>query len=181
MKAIKKLLFLVAALAALILITALFVKKDFQVTRTITVNERTDQVFDYIQYLEHQNEYAVWMKKDPAIILDSEGEDGEVGYIAKWESKLEEIGSGEQEITAIEDNERIDFELRFESPQKMSALAYMTTEATSQNNTEVTWTFLGSSPYPFNVMLLFFDAEKTIGPDLEQGLKNLKQILESPE
>ena len=181
MKAIKKFLFLVTALAALVLITALFVKKEFKVTRTVTINENTEKVFDYIQYLEHQNEYAIWLEKDPAIIMDSKGEDGEVGYISKWDSELEDLGFGEQEITAIEDNERIDFELRFESPQKMSAQAFMTTEKTASNNTEVSWTFLASSPYPFNVMLLFFDPEKTIGSDLEQGLKNLKQILESPE
>ncbi|MEA5261053.1 hypothetical protein VB264_24895 [Arcicella aquatica] len=46
------------------------------------------------------------------------------------------------------------------------------------NQTEVTWTFEGSMPYPMNLMMLFYDMEGLIGKDLADGLKNLKVILE---
>jgi hypothetical protein len=32
--------------------------------------------------------------------------------------------------------------------------------------------------YPFNVMLLVYDMEKTLGKDLQQGLNNLKELME---
>jgi len=62
----------------------------------------------------------------------------------------------------------------FESKAKTSLLV-------SGNDTEstVTWTFEGSTPYPFNLMLLFMDMDKMIGKDFETGLNNLKVILEN--
>ena len=41
--------------------------------------------------------------------------------------KLEDVGSGEQEITSIEENEKIICELRFKKPDEMIAESYMTT------------------------------------------------------
>jgi len=42
----------------------------------------------------------------------------------------------------------------------------------------VAWTFNGSMPYPFNIMRVFTSIDKMIGKDLQDGLNNLKSILE---
>jgi hypothetical protein len=51
-------------------------------------------------------------------------------------------------------------------------------EPLDSNSTKVTWNFRGDMNYPFNVMLLVYDMEKTLGKDLQQGLNTLKEILE---
>lgn len=180
MKFFKKLLFVIVALIALVLITALFVKKEYSVTRTVVIQAEVSDVYDYISYLENQKEYAIWQAKDPQTKNTSVGVDGTVGFIQSWSSKHDEVGVGEQEITKMKLNKRIDFALRFEKPMKMEADAYMTTELKG-GGTEVTWGFEGGNPWPFNIVFLFLDMDKELGPDLQEGLDNLKKIIESKE
>lgn len=180
MKFIKKLLFVIVALVALVLITALFVKKDYQVTRTVVIDAEVSEVYDYISYLENQQEYAIWQKKDPKTKNTSKGTDGTVGYIHGWNSSHEEVGVGEQEITKMKLDERIDFALRFKKPMEIESTAFMTTKK-KVAGTEVTWAFEGGSPWPFNIFFLFMDMDEVLGPDLQQGLDNLKKIIETKE
>ncbi|MFT5858631.1 MAG: hypothetical protein ACI865_000719 [Flavobacteriaceae bacterium] len=180
MKILKKLLFVVVALLAIILITALFVKKDYTVARSVEIKSNVSDVYDYLSQLENQQEFSVWQAKDPKTKNSSKGKDGTVGYIHSWSSKHEEVGVGEQEIMKMEIDKRIDFALRFKEPMELDATAYMTTEEKG-DRTKVTWTFEGSRAYPFNVFFLFMDMDETLGPDLQKGLNNLKEILESKD
>jgi hypothetical protein len=46
------------------------------------------------------------------------------------------------------------------------------------DKTLVTWGFSGRNPIPFNVFMLFYNMDKTVGKDFEEGLSELKKILE---
>jgi hypothetical protein len=54
----------------------------------------------------------------------------------------------------------------------------MSTTIVSDKETKVSWAFTGKMKYPMNLMLLFMNMEKMIGNDLQNGLNNLKGILE---
>jgi hypothetical protein len=56
--------------------------------------------------------------------------------------------------------------------------AYMTFDSITDTTTLVKWGFNGSMPYPMNLSLLFMDLDGMLGKDLDQGLANLKTILE---
>lgn len=174
MKVVKVILIGLAALVGLVLITALFVKKDYQVERSIAVNRPKAEVFDYIKNLKNQDQYSVWAKGDPAMKKEYRGTDGTVGFVSAWESK--KMGKGEQEIKGIREGERVDYELRFKEPMAGTNQAYMTTEAVSEGQTSVKWGFSGHMSYPMNVMILFM--EGSLGNDFQQGLTNLKSNLE---
>lgn len=181
MKFLKKLGILLITLIALVLIIALFVKKDYHVSRSVEVSVSNADAFDYVRYLRSQDEFAVWQAMDPNVKQTYSGEDGSVGAIYKWDSKVEDVGAGEQEIMKIDDGKRIDFELRFTRPWEMTGDAYMTTEPLGDSKTKVTWAFEGSTPWPWNFFFLFMDMDGELGPDLQKGLDNLKQNLESQE
>jgi len=178
MKILKKTLIVLAILIAIPLIIALFVKKDYQVERAIIINKPKAEVFNYVKYLKNQNEYSKWANIDPAMKKEYKGTDATVGFISAWESKRDSVGKGEQEIKAIKDGERIDYEIRFIEPLASVSSAYMETIAVSENETRVKWGFKGVMPYPFNIMHLFFNMEEMIGNDLQTGLNNLKVIME---
>ena len=91
---------------------------------------------------------------------------------------MREVGKGEQEIKSITDGARIDMELRFKKPMEMTDNAYMITEAVDSTHTKVKWGFFGKTAYPMNIMGLFMDMDKMLGPDLQKGLDNMKGILE---
>lgn len=165
----------IVAIATLIMTT----ETDFGVEREITINKPRNEVFAYAKLVKNQNEWGPWFKRDPAMKQEFIGTDGSVGFISKWESQNTEVGSGEQEIKRIVENERIETELRFKQPFESKADAYLTTEAAAENQTKVKWGFKSSMPRPMNLLLLVMDLEKDIGKDYESGLSGLKKAVES--
>lgn len=178
MKALKIILLVIVGVIALALLTGLFVKGEYAVEREVSINKPKQEVFDYVKLLKNQDNYSVWAKADPLMKKDFTGEDGTVGCISGWESTNPDVGKGEQEIKAIVDGERIDYELRFKEPFESTDFAYMTTEAVSDSVTNVKWGFNGKMKYPMNLMMLFMNMEEMLAPDLENGLRSLKGILE---
>ena len=168
-----------AILIAIPLILAAFTKKDYAVEREITINKPKQEVFDYLKFLKNQDDFSKWAKMDPAMKKTYSGTDGTVGFVAGWNSDDENVGVGEQEITAIKNGERIDIDLRFIEPFEASDKAYFTTESVGNNQTKVTWGFSGNNKFPVSIMMLFMNMEKAIGGDFEQGLAKLKTTLEN--
>lgn len=179
MKIFKKIFIAIAILIAIPLVVALFTKKDYAVEREIIINKPKQEVFDYIKFLKNQDNYSVWATIDPAMKKEYKGTDGTVGFISAWESKIDDVGKGEQEIMKIIDGERLDFQLRFKIPFEANDDAYMVTETIAENQTKVKWGFKGKMSYPMNFMLLFMNMEKMLGNDLATGLSNLKKVLEN--
>lgn len=179
---IKKILFVIGGLIVLLIgtvvIMTLAAPTDYRVEREVTINKPRAEVFSYMKMLKNQNEWGPWAKKDPAMKQEFRGTDGSAGFISVWKSDKPDVGEGEQEIKKITEGERIDTELRFKTPFESKSDAYMITESVGENQTKVKWGFSGSTPRPFNAMMLFFDMDELVGKDFEEGLKTLKATLE---
>jgi len=178
MKIIKYIVVALGILLAALLLMGLFLPKEYTVSRQVRINRSKVEVFDYVRLLKNQHYYSVWWKMDPNQVTTYTGEDGTVGFIAAWKSELDSVGSGEEEIVAIQEGERIEYALRFKEPFESNASSNMIFTATDSNSTTLTWNFKGDMSYPFNVMQLFMSMEDMLGKDIEQGLNNVKAILE---
>lgn len=178
MRILKKILIVVGILFAVPLIVVLFVKKDYAVEREIVINKPKAEVFEYIKLIKNQDNYSRWNILDPKMKKTYKGIDGTVGFISAWESNHENVGVGEQEIVKITDGERIDMKLRFKKPIEAEDDAYMITEDVANNETKVKWGFRGVFPYPMNLMGLVMNMDNEIGGEIEEGLTNLKIVLE---
>jgi len=178
MKILKKIAIGLVALIAILLIVALFVKKDFNVEREIVINKPKKEVFDYIRFIKNQDNYSKWNMTDPNMKKTYRGTDGTPGFVYSWESDNKNVGSGEQEIKNIKEGEIIEMKLRFKVPFENEDDAYMKTIEVSPMQTKVVWGFKGTMPYPMNLMALCMNMDKHIGDDLDTGLKNLKTVLE---
>ncbi len=178
MKALKIIGIILAGLIALLLITALFINGNYAVEREVTINKAKQEVFDYVKYLKNQNQFSVWAKIDPAMKTEFRGEDGTVGFVSAWDSKNPKAGKGEQKIIKIDNGSRIDYEIHFIKPFESTDYAYLAFESTSESTTKVKWGFKGTMKYPMNLMLLATNMEKMLAPDLQNGLNNLKALLE---
>lgn len=175
MKVLKIILIAIAVLIAIPLIGALFVGKEYKIEREITVNRPETFVFDYVKHIKNQDKYSVWNMADPNMKQEFKGTDGTVGFVNSWNGN-DDVGEGEQEITAIKEGERIDMQLRFKRPMESTTNAFMATEPVNANSTKVKWGMYGESSYPMNFMNFMMDG--MLGPDLEEGLQNLKKNLE---
>ncbi|KLT69790.1 SRPBCC family protein [Flavobacterium sp. ABG] len=178
MGAIKKILAALILVVAIVLITAYFMPRNYAVEREIIIHKPVDSIFTYVRYLKNQNEFSVWANIDPKMKLTYKGTDGSVGALSAWESKVKEVGVGEQEITKIIEGKRLDFALRFKEPMNDTAVGFMSTESLAADQTKVKWGINGVIPYPMNIMLPFMKMDQMIGNDLQKGLDNLKAKME---
>ena len=178
MKTLKVIGLALVVVIVLLLIIPLFINGNYAVEREVTINKPKQEVFDYVKYLKNQNKFSVWAKIDPAMKTEFRGEDATVGFVSAWDSENPKAGKGEQKITKIDEGNRIDYEIHFIKPFESTDLAYLTFESVSENATKVKWGFHGTMKYPMNLMLVFTDMEKMLAPDLQNGLNNLKEIIE---
>jgi hypothetical protein len=178
MKIVKYIFAALGILLAVLLLTGLFLPKEYALSRTVTIQRSNADVYNYVKYLKNQANYNVWAQMDPNQINTYTGEDGQVGFTSAWKSEIDSVGAGSQTIVAMNEGTSIDYEIIFTEPFESTMQTAMLFEPLDSNSTKLTWNFRGDMNYPFNIMLLVYDMEKTLGKDLQQGLNTLKEILE---
>jgi len=171
-------LYIVLAIAALLLLLAAIAPKNYNVSRSIEIKRPKGVVFEYLKSLKNQDEWSPWAKRDPNMQKKFTGTDGEVGAINYWKGN-KQVGEGEQEITKIVEGKRIESELRFLKPFKSTSDAYIETVEVGSDRTKVIWGFSGKNVFPMSIMMLFMSMDKAVGKDFEEGLASLKEILEN--
>ena len=175
MNIIVTILLVVAGIIALLLIIALFMKKEHYVNREIIINAPGQKVFDFLKLLKNQDQFNKWAKVDKDRKEEFKGTDGTVGYIYSW-SGNKNAGQGEKEIKNIIEGKRIETEIRFVKPMRVSASVIFETESLSDDQTKVILINTGTLKYPLNIMIPM--AEKKFPKDMDDSLSTLKNILE---
>lgn len=174
MKLLKRLVLLLLAIVALVLIAGLFLPKDFEVQRSILIQKPRAEVFEYIRLLKNQDNYGKWQLSDPNMKKHYQGTDGTAGFKYSWDSK--DLGKGSQTILRIVEGDLMETELDFGFGEP--AISTISTADAGAGSTQVTWSLKGHSAYPLNalsaIMSLFYD----VGDDFDEGLTNLKNVLE---
>jgi len=77
-------LYIIAALVALVLLLHLMGPKNYDVFRTVEISRSKNEVFTYLKSLKNMDEWSPWAKKDPNMQKKFTGDDGEVGAISYW-------------------------------------------------------------------------------------------------
>jgi hypothetical protein len=175
MNIIITILLIVAGIIALLLIVALFMRKEHYVRREIIINAPLQKVFDYLRLLKNQDNFNKHAMAGPDRKREFKGTDGTVGYIYSW-SGNKNAGVGEKEIMNIVEGKRIESEIRFVKPMAAIARMIMETESLSDNQTKVSWSNAGTLKYPLNIMVPMM--EKMLPKDMDSSLTTLKNILE---
>ena len=176
MKILRNIIFTLLGLILLLLVACIFIDNHFKVSREVTINKPKMEVFNYVKVIKNSTNYNHWWLIDSMAKLDFKGQDGNVGFIASWNSKNDEMGVGEQEIMKVVDGERIYCALRFKKPFEGEAVTYMELVSVNENTTKLKWSFESESHYPMNFMNLLMG--KMLGGYLQESETKLKAILE---
>ncbi|MBO6607595.1 SRPBCC family protein [Psychroserpens sp.] len=171
-------LYILGGILVLLILLAIIAPKNYHVQRSIVIDRSVSEVFNYIKFIKNQDEWSPWKKRDPNMIQNFEGTDGEVGFISKWAGN-KDVGTGEQEILTVHQNDRIESKLRFLKPWKSESDAFIKTETSGNDQTKVTWGFSGKNKVPINIFMMLYNVDKHVGKDFNEGLECLKEILET--
>ena len=176
MNIIITILLVVAGIIALLLLIALFMKREHYVNREIIINAPRQKVFDYVKLLKNQDQFNKWATADKKNRKEEfKGTDGTVGFIYAW-SGNKNAGQGEKEIKNIIEGKRIETEIRFVKPMRVSSGVIFETESLSENQTKVNLINTGRLKYPLNIMIPMM--VKHVAKDMDISLSTLKNILE---
>jgi len=176
MNAIIIILLVVGGIIALLLIIVLFMKKEHYVNREIIINAPRQKVFDFLKLLKNHDQFNKWATADKGRKEETKGTDGTVGFIYSW-SGNKSAGEGEKEIKNIIEGKRIETQIRFVKPMRISSDEIMEVESLSNDQTKVSWSNAGILKYPLNIMIPI--AEKNFAKDMDISLSALKTVLEN--
>jgi hypothetical protein len=168
-------LFVIAAIIALLFIVAFFTKRGYSIQREIIINAPLQKVFDYLRFLKNWDNFNKPAMADPSEKREFKGTDGTVGFIYSW-SGNSKVGQGEKEIKLISEGKRIETEIRFVKPFTAVGHTSVVTQPVSDTQTKVMFSNVSDLNYPLNILLLV--VEKGIAKDMDTSLSSLKNILE---
>lgn len=175
MNSIAIILIVLIGIITLLLIVAMFSRKEYNVQRSIIINASKEKIFEFLKHLKNQELFNKWVMIDPNMKKHFRGVDGTVGFIYGWNGN-KKAGEGEQEIKEIITGEKIVTEIRFVRPFAGIANVCMTASTITLNQTKVNWSNKSKVIFPMNIMMPII--EKMLSKDMDTSLEKLKVILE---
>jgi hypothetical protein len=149
---------------------------DFRVTRTAIIQAPAADVFAHVNNLRKWQDWSPWAKLDPAAKATFEGPAAGPGAVFKWDGNSQ-VGAGIMTVTESRPAELVRIQLDFVKPMAGTS----TTEFTFKpqgNQTMVTWAMFGQNNFVSRAICMFMNQDKMVGGAFEQGLANMKVIVE---
>lgn len=149
------------------------------VERQITIQANPDRVFALVGDLEQWNAWSPWVKIDPNADMQISGSG--IGQTMVWSSQHPQVGSGSQEITALEEPRYLRTHLEFDGQGQADATIAI---GPLEDMTRVTWSLdtdvRKGVPLLLKPVSAYFGLlmDSTVGRSYETGLRNLKTVIE---
>jgi uncharacterized protein YndB with AHSA1/START domain len=175
---IKKILLVLVGLLSVLLAAIAVQPSHFSITRSGTIGAPPDAVFPHVNNLHRWEAWSPWAKLDPAAKNTFDGPQEGTGAIFRWTGN-DQIGEGVMTITESRPPELVRLRLEFIKPMPgISTTEFTFAPAGAQ--TTVTWTMSGDNNFIGKACCLFMNMDKLVGGQFEQGLANLKHVVETP-
>ncbi|MCU7617984.1 SRPBCC family protein [Chryseobacterium sp. PBS4-4] len=156
------------------LIAILFFDTHYHKEKTIVINAPQNKVWQQVNSMKAINDWNPWKKMDKNLAEDYKGKSGEVGDYYHW-SGNDEVGEGEQKITALIPMEKVSTQMHFIRPFEDDATSDIIVKPEG-NTTKVTWGIdfeLETKMKPMKPMM-----DYQMQKSLDEGLDNLRTLLE---
>jgi len=176
MKALKITGIVIGVILLLFLLTILVLPSESHVERSIVINASSEKVFRVVNNFKRFNDWSPWASIDPDTKYVYEGPAMGEGAKMSWVSDHSDVGSGAQWIVESVPNKLVRTELQFEGFEDVSEAAFIIEEL-AEGQTKVTWAFDAEMKGVGKIFGVMMDG--MLGPMYEEGLENLKSIVES--
>jgi effector-binding domain-containing protein len=174
MKILKRIVFVLLALIAILIITAYLLPRHSHVERSLLIKSPADQIFVQVNTLKNWPNWSPWHKMDPNMEIEYLDADKGVGAKYTWKSANNKVGNGSMTITKSIPYDTISTEMAF-MDNGISNVNFIFTK--SDAGTLVKWTL--DSDLGWNPIYRYFGLmmDRMVGPDFENGLNNLKDVV----
>ena len=149
---------------------------SFRIERSATLQAPPEKIFPHIDDFHRWTAWSPWENIDPQLKRSYTGAANGPGAVYAWEGNSK-VGSGRMEITGSAPSSKVVIRLDFQKPFEAHNTAEFTLVPGAQGTT-VNWAMYGPSPFVSKLMGIFFNMDRMVGAQFEQGLANLKSITE---
>ena len=176
LKILKGLFVFVVLLVVAFVAIGFFLPQNAHVERSITTSASPAAVYAAIDGFERFNEWSPWASLDPSTRYSYAGPATGVGARMEWHSDDPDVGSGSQQITAVEPGRSVTSTLDFGSDG--IATTKMTLVPEGSGGTRIVWAM--DMSFAGNFIGRYFGPflDRMVGPDYDEGLRRLKQLVE---
>ena len=174
MSIIKKILVVLGILLLIIVVLGLSLPSKYEVSRSIIIDSPSDKVHEYTNNLLKWPKWSPWIDDDPNLKITIGEKNSGVGASQSWIGK---DGEGSLIFTYSDPDSGIDYDLDFNKGQYkcVSSFKY---EPLGES-TKVIWTMKGDMTVPVIGGFFAYKMDDWVGKDFEEGLNNLKTVVES--
>jgi hypothetical protein len=173
---LKRILLALVLLIAVLVVVVALQPADFRITRSARIAAPAAKIFDQVNNFHSWQAWSPWAKLDPAATNTYAGPDSGAGAVFKW-SGNSDVGEGSMTLLDSQPSELIRIRLDFIRPMEDTSTVEFTFQPAG-DQTDVTWTMFGRNNFIGKAFCLFFNMEKTVGGQFEQGLASLSKIVE---
>ncbi|HEY1286760.1 MAG TPA: SRPBCC family protein [Burkholderiales bacterium] len=167
----------VALVVGTVLAVAATRPDDFRVQRSASMKAAPDKIFPLINDLKSFNTWNPFNRKDPNLKGSYSGASSGAGAAYAFEGNRD-VGRGRIEITDSRPASEVRMSLHMLAPMEGRNVVEFSLKPEAGDTTRVTWSMHGPMPYLSKLLSLFVDMDAMIGREFEQGLSDLKTIVE---
>jgi Polyketide cyclase / dehydrase and lipid transport len=172
-------LYILLGVVAVIAVLVAFIASrpsEFRTTRSAKMAAPPSEAFNQVNNLRNWDAWSPWAKLDPDCKNTFEGPSAGKGAKRHWAGN-KQVGEGRMEIVESRPSELVRLRLDFLKPFKATNTAEFTFKPDGKH-TNVSWSMFGRNNFMFKAMGLFMDCDKMVGGQFEQGLANMKDVVE---
>ena len=170
-------LIVLAVLVGILVIIVSLRPVDFRIKRSATIPAPPNVVFQRVNDFHLWQAWSPWARLDPNCKNSFEGAAAGAGAMFAW-SGNKKVGEGRMAIVESKPGEYIRLNLDFVKPFEGHCVTEFTFKPES-GGTLMTWTMTGKNNFVARAVTLVMNCDKMIGGQFEQGLANLKEVVEA--
>jgi len=172
-----KILIGIAVIVVVFVVVVALQPSDFRIERTTTIAAPANAVFAQVNDFHKWEAWSPYDKIDPALKRIYSGAPAGVGAIYEWDGN-KHVGEGKATITESRPNEWVQIRLDFLKPFAATNMAEFSL-VPQGGQTAITWSMTGRNNFMFKAVGLFMNMDKMVGAQFEQGLAQLKTLVET--
>lgn len=170
----------VAVVIVVFLIVVALQPSDFKIERSATMRAPAPAAFAQVNDFQNWQAWSPWEKVDPALRRSYDGPKAGNGAIYAWQGN-KDVGEGRMTIMETRPGELVRIKLEFFKPFAAVNDTVFTFKPSAEGpnqGTAVTWTMSGRNTFVSKAMGLFIDMDRMVGGMFDQGLTQMKAIVE---
>jgi hypothetical protein len=172
----KWILFGLGGVIVVFLIVVAMQPPDFKVERSATLRAPAPAAFAQVNEFQNWQAWSPWEKVDPALKRSYDGPKAGTGAIYAWQGN-KDVGEGRMTITESRPGELVRIKLEFFKPFAAVNDTVFRFQPSGEATT-VTWTMSGQNNFFSKAMCLFVNMDRMVGGMFEQGLAQMKTVVE---